>query len=107
MIDAIISLIPSAIEHIKMNWDEHNEFPYEYYHRVINSSSRQMIDVQYSNMKEIVENVYYNIPCDNLIEHYLVKKDRKNRTEHILKLKCKGIPVSDNADYDWYPHESF
>jgi hypothetical protein len=45
-------------------------------------------------MKEIVENVYYNIVPDEKKEHFLVKRCDNN--ERIIRLKCRGIITSYN-----------
>jgi hypothetical protein len=67
----------------------------EYYHRIIDGNNRRMVDVKYHSMKEIVENVYYNIIPDDKIEHYLVKK--KDSVENVIRLKCRGIIPNENG----------
>jgi hypothetical protein len=105
MIDVISKLIPETVINLKTLWAEDTHLPeYEYYHRVIDPYKREVIDVCYPSMREIVENVYYNVPADALTEHYLVKKNRKTKTENILKLKCNGLS---HDEFDWHPHESF
>lgn len=66
----------------------------EYYHRIYDGNTRQMIDTKYHSMKEIVENVYYNIMPQEDVQHYLVKK--RENTEMIIRLKCRGIIPSYN-----------
>ena len=67
----------------------------EYFHRIIDSNTRQSVDVKYQSMKEIVENVYYNIVPNDKIEHYLVKKS--DTVVNVIRLKCRGIIVTYNG----------
>lgn len=83
---------------LRENWenimDSNEHISTEYYHRIYDGRTRQMVDTKYHSMKEIVENVYYNIiPQDN-VEHYLVKK--YDNLEMIIRLKCRGIIPSYN-----------
>lgn len=110
MIDIITRNIPVIIQNIKSSLTEDVDTRIEYYHRIIDSSKRQVIDIRYPSMKEVVETVYYNVRPDSNTEHYLVKKDPRNQIENSLKLKCKGLPdlvTSQECEYNWYPHENF
>lgn len=110
MIDIITRSIPVIIENIKSSLLEEHESKEEYYHRIIDSAKRQVIDIKYNSMKEIVETVYYNVRYNANTEHYLVKKNSKTQIENAIKLKCKGdcdnMMIQD-CDYNWYPHENF
>lgn len=91
MFNLILQQIPQSFKNIKTEWLEDTRLPdFEYFHRVIDPHKRQIFDVAYPNMKEIVENVYYNIPPDARTEHFLVIKDRRKKVENIFKLKCNG-----------------
>jgi hypothetical protein len=59
----------------------------EYFHRRYDVVNRIVVDKKYNSMKEIVENVYYNV--SDHCEHYLVKKIN-NVEQHIIKLKSRG-----------------
>lgn len=68
----------------------------EYYHRIVDGNTRQSVEVKYQSMKEIVENVYYNIVPNDNIEHYLVKKS--DTVVNVIRLKCRGIIVTYNGE---------
>jgi hypothetical protein len=91
MIDIIQRSIPDIIKQLKSSLLDEYEQPDEYFHRIIDSNKRQVIDTKYRSMKEIVENVYYNVYNSPGTEHYLVKKNAAKHTENSIKLKCKGV----------------
>jgi hypothetical protein len=82
MLQTLHSSLPQIRIALKESWDNmiqpvHN-CKTEYFHRVYDANSRQMIDIKYHSMKEIVENVYYNIVPDEKKEHFLVKRCDNN-----------------------------
>ena len=91
MIDIIQRSIPDIFKQLKSSLLEEYELPDEYYHRIIDSNKRQIVDVKYNSMKEIVETVYYHVYYSPNTEHYLVKKNPMTHVENAIKLKCKGV----------------
>lgn len=100
MIDIIQRSIPDIIKQLKSSLLEEYEQPDEYFHRIIDSNSRQVIDIKYRSMKEIVENVYFNVYNTPGTEHYLVKKNAVTHVENAIKLKCKGVNTLETSYVD-------
>lgn len=82
----IWSIIRKLSREFKLHFKLHNMVRNEYYMRVEYSQSRQVTDIQYDTMKEIVEFVYYNIPKTDYITYSLVCKDKENGKQHIIRL---------------------
>ena len=99
MLEAFLDSFPEMKLTLKDTWSRmtnpENQITTEYYHRIYDGRTRRMIDVKYSTMNEIVENVYYNTIPDDKIEHYLVKK--KDSIENVIRLKCRGIIHNENG----------
>lgn len=90
--------LPHIRSILKENWDKIMNPPEpsskEFYHRVYDGRTRQVVDTKYSSMKEIVEKVYYNFEPDEMVEHYLISKCED--IELIIRLKCRGIITTYN-----------
>lgn len=82
----ICTLLRQITREFKLHFKLHNLEKNEYYMRVEYSKTREVTDIPYTTMKEIVEFVYYNIPKTDYITYSLVCKDKENGKQHIIRL---------------------
>lgn len=63
----------------------------EYYMRITYHESRQVTDIRYDSMKEIVEYVYYNIPDSPSYTYNLICRHKHTGKEYILVLRHSKV----------------